>query len=280
MGDLECQLADWPVTQAAAGIVTRGGQVETIGDPNWVRPLASITKILVAYAALVAYEEGTIDLSEVIDDQMATAEHLLSHAAGYPFDGPTPRFPTGKRRIYSNYGIERFGELLESRSGMTTAEYLRDGVLEPLGMDHTTLNGSPAHGSRSCVADLVRFLEELLDPQLIDATTLDMATSAHFADLAGVVPGFGSFNPNPWGLGFEIKGDKDPHWTSPKNSSETFGHFGGAGTFLWLDPVAAVGCVAITDRNFDDWAKPVWPAFSGAVLDRHASQYATSPART
>lgn len=270
MGDLERQLQEWPVTQAAAGIVTKGGYAETVGDPDWVRPLASITKILVAYAGLIAFEEGTIDFAEAVDTQNATAEHLLAHAAGYPFDGPTPRFPVGKRRIYSNYGIERFGELLEQRSGMTTAEYLKAGVLAPLGMDNTELNGSPAHGARSCVADLMRFMKELLTPTLIDPTTLAMGTSTHFPELAGVVPGFGSYDPNQWGLGFEIKGSKDPHWTSPKNSAQTFGHFGGAGTFIWVDPAARVGCVVITDRSFDEWAIPLWPAFSGEVLDHCA----------
>jgi CubicO group peptidase (beta-lactamase class C family) len=51
-----------------------------------------------------------------------------------------------------------------------------------------------------------------------------------------------------------------------RNSPETFGHFGGAGTFLWIDPRAQVGLVVLTDREFGGWALGAWPAFSDDVL--------------
>jgi CubicO group peptidase (beta-lactamase class C family) len=50
-------------------------------------------------------------------------------------------------------------------------------------------------------------------------------------------------------------------------SPRAFGHFGGSGTFLWVDPDAGVVCAALTTREFDDWAKEAWPRFSDAVLD-------------
>jgi CubicO group peptidase (beta-lactamase class C family) len=50
------------------------------------------------------------------------------------------------------------------------------------------------------------------------------------------------------------------------NSPETFGHFGGAGTFLWIDPVADIALVALTDRVFGPWALEVWPSFADSVL--------------
>ena len=64
-----------------------------------------------------------------------------------------------------------------------------------------------------------------------------------FPGLAGVLPGFGRFEPNDWGLGFELRDDKRPHWTGTGNSPRTFGHFGAAGTFLWVDPDAGLACV-------------------------------------
>jgi CubicO group peptidase (beta-lactamase class C family) len=73
-------------------------------------------------------------------------------------------------------------------------------------------------------------------------------------------------DPNDWGLAFELRGAKDPHWTGARNSPRTFGHFGRAGTFLWVDPDAAVACGVLTDREFGDWAKEAWPRFSDAVL--------------
>jgi CubicO group peptidase (beta-lactamase class C family) len=84
------------------------------------------------------------------------------------------------------------------------------------------------------------------------------------------VPEMGSYDPNPWGLGFELKGPKSPHWTAPHGSPRTFGHFGGAGTFLWVDPDAGVGCVVLTDRDFGDWAPPLWSSLSAAVLAEQA----------
>jgi len=68
----------------------------------------------------------------------------------------------------------------------------------------------------------------------------------------------------------EIRGGKNPHWTGATNSPSTFGHFGGAGTFAWVDPAVGVASLALTDRPFDDWAEAalaLWPAFSDAVLD-------------
>jgi CubicO group peptidase (beta-lactamase class C family) len=86
-----------------------------------------------------------------------------------------------------------------------------------------------------------------------------------------VLPGFGSQDPNDWGLGFEIRATKSPHWTGAANSPATFGHFGQSGTFLWLDPEAHLALVVLTDRDFDDWARTAWPALSDAVLAAHDS---------
>jgi CubicO group peptidase (beta-lactamase class C family) len=51
-----------------------------------------------------------------------------------------------------------------------------------------------------------------------------------------------------------------------RNSPTTFGHFGGTGTFLWIDPVAELGLVVLTDRDFGSWALDAWPRLSDEVL--------------
>ena len=117
----------------------------------------------------------------------------------------------------------------------------------------------------------VDFASELLRPTLVTPATLADAVSEQFPGLAGVVPGLGSYDPNPWGLGFELKGAKSPHWTAPGGSPRTFGHFGGSGTFLWVDPDAEVACVVLTDREFGDWAPPLWSSLSADVLAAHAA---------
>ncbi len=65
-----------------------------------------------------------------------------------------------------------------------------------------------------------------------------------FPGLKGVLPGVGTFDPLDWGLGAELRDGKDPHWTGSRNSPATFGHFGGSGTFVWVDPGLDVALVA------------------------------------
>jgi CubicO group peptidase (beta-lactamase class C family) len=72
--------------------------------------------------------------------------------------------------------------------------------------------------------------------------------------------------PNDWGLAFELRDEKSPHWTGTRNSTRTFGHFGAAGTFLWVDPERGVACGVLADKEFGAWAVEAWPAFSDAVL--------------
>jgi CubicO group peptidase (beta-lactamase class C family) len=229
-----------------------------------------VTKLLAGFAAMVALEEGTIDLDEPAGPPGSTVRHLLAHASGLSFKENRTISPPGRRRIYSNPGIERFADHLAQRAGMSFEEYLRLGVLEPLGMAHTELRGSPAEGAWSTVADLLLFSRELLEPTLVSPATLVEATRPHFPDLAGVLPDIGRFDPNPWGLTFEIRDDKQPHWTGKHNSPATFGHFGGSGSFLWVDPPAGLALVALTDREFGPWALEAWPELSDAVLERHS----------
>lgn len=268
MDDLSALVADWPVERVAVGVTTATGVVGTAGDQHWQVRIASVSKLLVGMAALVAIEEGAITLTEPAGPPGATVEHLLAHAAGLARDEPRPMSAPARRRMYSNAGIEQAADHLAARTGIGFADYLQQSVLDPLGMRDTTLVGSPAHGVVSTVNDLLRFARELLHPRLVSASTLADATTPHFPQLAGVLPGLGRHDPNPWGLTFEIRGEKSPHWTGSRNSPGTFGHFGATGTFLWVDPVAGLGCVALAEREFGPWAAQVWPTFSDAVIER------------
>ena len=91
-------------------------------------------------------------------------------------------------------------------------------------------------------------------------------TGVLFVQLDGVLPDYGRFNPLDWGLGVELKGEKAPHWSGSRTSPRTFGHFGGSGTFLWVDPERDLACAVLTTRDFGDWAKEAWPRLSDAVL--------------
>ena len=264
------EIAAWPVGTAAAGVTGPTATLATYGDTSWRTRLASITKTMAGYAGMIAVEEGSITLDEPAGPPGSTVRHLLAHASGLPFEGQAPIAPPGRRRIYSNTGIEVFGATLADATGIPVADYLGDGLFEPLGMGSTELRGPPAHGARSTVDDLLAYCRELLSPTLVTAASLTEATTEQFPGLSGVVPGLGRYDPNPWGLGFELKGNKNPHWTAPGGSPRTYGHFGGAGAFLWVDPDAQLGCVVLTDREFGDWAPPLWSALSEKVLSERS----------
>jgi CubicO group peptidase (beta-lactamase class C family) len=268
--DLAALVGDWPVDRVSTGVTDAERALGLAGDPEWFTRIASVSKLLVGMAALVAWEEGTIALDEPTGPEGSTVRHLLAHASGLGFDGEEILAPPGRRRIYSNTGIERFAQHLAARAGMSFEEYLRLGVLEPLGMRRTELRGSPAHAVWSTVTDLLSFSRELLRPTLVSLATMAEATRVQFPGLAGVLPGIGRFDPNPWGLTLEIRDGKQPHWTGRRNSPATFGHFGGAGTFLWADPEAGLAAVVLTERDFGPWALDAWPRFSDAVLERYA----------
>lgn len=242
------------------------GAVETRGPLDREYRLASVTKLLTACAVLVAAEEDILELDEPAGPGGSTVRHLLAHASGLPFDPGPPLARPGERRIYSNAGYDLLGDLVAQRSELVFADYLRAAVLEPAGMAATELRGSPAAFAYGTLADLLAFARELRDPRIVARETLDEALTVQFPGLAGVVPGVGRQDPCDWGLGFELRGHKSPHWTGSRNSPRTFGHFGGAGTFLWLDPEADVALAVLTDLEFGGWALEAWPALSDAVL--------------
>ena len=272
MDDLTSWTSDWPVGWASIGVTDPDRTLGAGPDPDAPFRIASISKTMVGFVALVALEEESITLDEPAGPDGSTVRHLLAHASGLGFDSDKQISPVGRRRVYSNSGIEAFCDHLERRTEMPFSEYLTEAVFQPLGMTSTELRGSPAHGVHSTITDLLIYARELLAPTLVSPETLAMATRPHFPELAGMLPGMTSFDPNPFGLTFEVRGDKHPHWTAPSNSPETFGHFGGSGSFLWVDPRARLAAVSIADEDFGDWSLDVWPETSERILEVYAGR--------
>jgi len=237
---------DWGASLAAAGVVRADGIVDTHGprdrDVRW----ASVTKLLTGLAALVAVEEGVVDLDERL-------RRLLSHAGE-------------RRRAYSNEGIEEAAQLVAAAAEMPWDDYFREAVVMPLGL-RGSLQGSPASEYVGPLDDLLALGRELLAPTLIAPETLAEATEVQFPGLDGVLPGWGRQEPNDWGLSFELKDGKSPHWMGSLTSPRSFGHFGQDGTFLWVDPELGLACGVLTNRTFGEWAKEAWPPFSDAVVN-------------
>ncbi len=268
-------IENWPVPTAAAVVVSRtdastGEGIPVVtgshGPTGHRFALASVTKPLTAYATLIAVEEGAVELDEPAGPAGSTVRHLLAHTSGLAFEEDRPMAEPGTRRIYSNAGFEALGDHLAKVTEIPFPQYLHEAVLAPLGMTATELPGSPAKDGVSNADDLSRFAAELLAPRLLSPSTLEAATSVAFPGLKGVLPGYGNQSPNDWGLGFEIRDGKSPHWTGSSSSPRTFGHFGQSGTFLWVDPEAGAACAALADRDFGQWAIDAWPPFTDTVL--------------
>jgi CubicO group peptidase (beta-lactamase class C family) len=262
-------IADWPVPTAAAAVVGASGIVADFGDTGRAFALASVTKPLVARAAQIAVEEGVVELDTPAGPPGSTVHHLLAHTSGLSMRSSDVIAEPGKRRIYSNEGFGVLAAQIELASEIPFERYLAEAVFQPLGMSASSLSGGASaagFGGESTVADLAVFAAELLRPVLVSRQMHADAISVQFPGLAGVLPGYGAQRPNDWGLGFEIRDAKSPHWTGMSNSGRTFGHFGQSGTFIWVDPAADLALVVLTDRDFGEWAHPLWPAISDGVL--------------
>lgn len=259
------QIDGWGTAFAAAGVTRADSAVATHGDSSRAVRLASVSKPVAAVATLVAAEEGVVDLDEPAGPPGATVRHLLAHASGLPFEGESPIAAPGRRRIYSNEGFRILGEHLAGRAEMPFADYVRAAVVEPLGLSLDPA-GHPGAGMHGSLDDMLALGRELLAPRLVAAETHAEMTSVQFPGLDGVLPDYGRFSPLDWGLGVELKGTKAGHWSGTRTSPRTFGHFGGSGTFLWVDPTLGVACAVLTTREFGPWAKDAWPRLSDAIV--------------
>ena len=213
------------------------------GDNDEIFPFASVTKPIVAWAALVAVDRGLLDLEAPAGPPApdgATIENLLSHSSGIAADSDERLAAPGTRRIYSNRGIEILGERLEEATGTPLETWVETTVLEPLGMASVLIPGSPALAQR--------------------------ARTPVLPGLDGVLPGYGRQTPNPFGLGAEVRGAKSPHWTGTGNSEQTFGHFGQSGSFIWVDPVAERQAVFLGAKPFGAVHRRTWPELGDQIL--------------
>ena len=243
-----------------------GDVVYSHGDVDRVFPLASVTKPIVAWSVLIAVERGLISLDDPAGPEGSTVRHLLAHASGLPFEGRRPVAAPEKRRIYSNEGFDVLGEVIEAATGVGVAQWVRETVFEPLGMATADIPGSPAHAGVASASDVSLFGAELASPTLVSGPLAALAALSQFPTLAGVTPGYGRFNPCPWGLGLEIRGEKSPHWTAPDASPRTIGHFGQSGSFIWVDPEARRQAVFLGARPFGRAHAAHWPELSDQIL--------------
>lgn len=156
--------------------VVRDGEVAVtaLGEAAEGRPMtadtvlqaASLSKPVVAYAALLLVAEGELDLDRPavaylppeqappgLDDEV-TLRSLLTHSAGLPNHARggslRPRFEPGSRWSYSGEGYRLLQRVLEARTDQGLEALLQRRVLGPLGMASSTF-GEPPTGQPAAV---------------------------------------------------------------------------------------------------------------------------------
>ncbi len=272
--ELLAEVETWQPPTVAVGVTDATNTLAVHGPTDQVLWFASVTKPLTAYGVLLAAQHGELRLDEPVDvpfgPKGVTVRHLLAHAGGLPRERGGSMTAAERRRSYSDWAYELLGDLVANRVGTPIEEHLEVEVFDPLGMTRTRLGGPAGHGVHGTLDDLLRFARELLAPSLLDPDLLAEATTVAFPGLDGVVPGFGRFTPNDWGLGFELKGSKGDatdHWMGIRLSGRTFGHFGLSGSFLWVDPERGVAAAELADREFGPWAREVWGPFNDRLVE-------------
>ena len=296
--------ADGVLAERYAGVRERGGD-EPVGDAT-LFALASLTKPLVAAACMVGLEEGLLDLDEEVRDGFALRHLLSHCAGlpepGLRWQEP-PEYPPATQRWYSNAGYVQAARLLEAASGMSCAAYLHGAVLAPLAMDASLgladadapraarvwqpgrygedelfnsqrfrADGPPQSGGFASARAYGSFLSCLLAQgsapggALLAPETADEMLRPQFGPLPGGVTGVGEWPDLCWGLGFDVRGKRRPHWAGASLSARAASHFGASGTLAWLDPERGIGLVALANRgSYSGWWREPWAALGAAV---------------
>jgi CubicO group peptidase (beta-lactamase class C family) len=251
-------MASWPQGGAAA-LWRLDGDAHcewSWGDTERVRPWASVTKVAVALAVGVEIGWGSHRLDEPAGPEGATLAHLLSHASGLGTEVGSLGATVGTKRIYSNAGYDAIAAHVV-RDG-DVAQWLSQRVADALGI-RWLFDGRASSGLYGSLDALSRLSVAWLRGDCVDPDTYRRLTSPFLPDLSGVTPGWGSFSPNLWGLGPEIKGQKN-HWMGSRFSPSSFGHFGRSGSFMLIDPIEKIAVCALSDEPFGPWSQQLWPA--------------------
>src|ERR687894_2463740 len=134
-------VADWPVENAAVAVVSASGDVlGSAGPQEREFRLASVTKLLTAYATLVAVEEGAVEWDQPAGPEGSTVRHLIAHTSGLDVTEHRVVARPGTRRIYSTPGFEALAATVHEASSIPFDRYLAEAVLRPLGMGSTQLH--------------------------------------------------------------------------------------------------------------------------------------------
>jgi CubicO group peptidase (beta-lactamase class C family) len=280
-------------------------------EPDTIFLLASITKPVTACALMLLVERGLVSLDDPVsrylpefkgeDRKNTRVRDLLSHTSGLPDMLPentqlrrahaplsefvrhamtTPLLYAPRTDFrYQSMGILLAAEIVERVSGKRLRDFLKQEILNPLGMKRSALGMGAfriedtawcqtSRGSSS--ADVERFGAN--SPYWRDmghpwggmhSTTLDLAILLQTFLNGGSYGDVRVFSPatvaamtrdqntaigKPWGLGWGLATSHVWSYFGDLASPRTFGHSGATGTVAWADPERRLVCVILTTR--------------------------------
>ena len=214
--------------------------------------------------------------------------------------------PVGSKVEYSNVGYGLLGLLVEAVSGQSFPLFVRERLFIPAGMSDAHLpapealypriavvGGTPEPGSPTerfnsdyarrathpagsvvgTAADVASFFQLFLDDgrshgrTVLAPATARLMTASQSDGLRGGIEGFMTWDDCAWGLGFDLRGRKHPHFSGEFTAPATFGHTGVSGNFAWADPTRELVCVLLANRLLHNrWNEPRWSRYSTAVV--------------
>ena len=301
--------------------------------------ICSVSKLFTSIAVMQLRDEGKLALEDPLAKHLpwftmkaaeggrdATLLGALTHSAGLPreadypywtgeFDFPTrekiierigaqePLYPSDRYFQYSNLGLTLAGEVVSARAQKPYDQYIRERILDPLGLDATypeipltekgkrlaqgysakrrdgtrvalplfqTRGIAPAAGFASTANDLARFAmwqfrnRDAKSDAVLDPRSLREMYRPHFVD-----PDFETF----WGVGFATWKD---------GNHVMVGHGGscpGYRTAFSLDPEKKVGLVVMANANGVNtgrYAKALYDLVTPALKNSEADPAAAS----
>jgi beta-lactamase class C len=269
------------------------------GNPQWeaARRMITIRQVLAHMSGLAEdLPPGTLRARD-----LPNLDTITDHLMALPLQSEP-----GTALLYSNAGYGVLGRLVDRVTGRDIWDVAQDRLLGPMGLDgivarpgpdlngriamvadagsqgseHESFNSRywrdlaiPWGGLFGTPADLARFAESFLLEESNPLST--PARILMTTDQAGGVSGGLAmlrliWHPAHWGLGWEVKGSKRRHWTGEYTSSDTYCHWGSAGTLVWSDPATRLSAAIFANRTtYSQWPfQPVarWARLSNAII--------------
>lgn len=235
------------------GFGTTGGHSPVAVDEQTIFSIQSTSKNFTAVGVLLAVQDGLLDLDVPISRYLPTFKVnsrfesspqdritlrlLLSHRAGFTHEAPVGnnyepgaagfaahvrsisdtwlRYPVGDRYRYSNLGYDLAGFILQEKTGVPYAEWLRRKLFEPLGMLDSTADAAVYTARRNRAVghekgyDSVPAVTPLVASGGVYTSARDMARYASFHLDGGRIDGKPVLAPALWEEmhGFGLGGD-------------------------------------------------------------------------